>query len=37
MAACSVPDPPMNWDDVVRWFKEEVHGKSLKSCLCKLC
>lgn len=32
MAACSVPDPPVNWDDVVRWFKEEVHGKSLKSC-----
>jgi len=37
MAACSFDDPPVTWDDVISWFKEEMRGKSLKSCLCKLC
>jgi hypothetical protein len=33
MATCSCIDPPMKWDDVISWFKEEMRGKSLKSCL----
>jgi hypothetical protein len=32
MATCSCIDPPVKWDDVISWFKEELRGKSLKSC-----
>jgi hypothetical protein len=37
VADCGVVDPPVNWDDVVNWFKVGVNGKSLKSALCKMC
>jgi hypothetical protein len=37
MAACFVADLLAYWDDVVHWFKVDVRGKNLKSCLCKLC
>lgn len=37
MDACSFDDPLVKWDDVISWFKEEMLGKSLKSCLRKLC
>jgi hypothetical protein len=37
VADCGVVDPPVNWDDVVNWFKVGVNGKSLKSALCNMC
>lgn len=33
MAAYYCVDLPMEWDAVISWFKEEMRGKSLKSCL----
>jgi hypothetical protein len=37
MFDCFVDDPPVQWDAVIHWFIERVRGKSLKTCLCKLC
>lgn len=34
---CLVSNPPTGWDDVVLWSVAELQGRSLKSCVCKLC
>jgi hypothetical protein len=37
MNACGYYDPPLDWDSVVVWSAARLKGKSLKSCLAKLC
>jgi hypothetical protein len=37
MNTCLVKDPPVEWDNVVRWFTADLQGISLKSSVCRLC
>jgi hypothetical protein len=37
MKAYGYSDPPSYWDSVVVWSAARLKGKSLKSCLAKLC
>ncbi len=36
MSSCLIFDPLEDWEDVVKWSVEVLHGKSLKISLCKL-
>jgi hypothetical protein len=37
MSDCFIQDPPVEWDDIVRWFSDDMRGKSFKANLCRLC
>jgi hypothetical protein len=37
MADCSFIDPPLFWGDVVDWGNSMLQGKTLKTCLDRLC
>jgi hypothetical protein len=37
MVACLFDNPPLFWDDVMKWSIAILHGMSLKSCLGRLC
>jgi len=36
MAACLIPNPNIDWDNIVEWICM-MKGKSLQVILCKLC
>jgi hypothetical protein len=36
MAACLIPNPNIDWDNIVEWMCK-LRGKSLHVILCKLC
>jgi hypothetical protein len=37
MAECGVADPPVDWENVSRWSKQHMRGKSLRVAALKLC
>jgi hypothetical protein len=36
MTSCLVFTPCVVWEEVVKWSVEDLHGRSLKTNLCKL-
>jgi hypothetical protein len=36
MSICLIQNPPVDWEDVVRWFVDDLQGKSLKVTACRL-
>jgi hypothetical protein len=37
MVACLFDNPSLFWDDIMKWSIAMLHGRSLKSCLGRLC
>jgi hypothetical protein len=37
LADCEVVDPPLEWNEVISWFKAMKSRNSLKIAICKLC
>lgn len=36
MSICLIQNPPVDWEDVVRWLVDDLQGKSLKATACRL-
>jgi hypothetical protein len=36
MSICLIPNPPVDWEEVIRWFVQDLQGTSLKANACRL-
>jgi hypothetical protein len=36
MSICLIPNPPVDWEEVVQWFVKDLQGTSLKANACRL-
>lgn len=36
MSICLIPNPPVGWEEVIRWFVKDLQGTSLKANACRL-